>query len=84
MKEKIKTIISQVKENIDINSISDNADLMNDIGLDSLQMINFLLQLEDNFDVELDFDSLDYSHMRSLPKLVRFMENMMSSSDTNA
>lgn len=83
MKEKIKNILAQVKESIDISDISDNADLMNDIGLDSLQMINFLLQLEDEFDIELDFDSLDYQHMRSLPKLTEFMEGMVEKSNAD-
>jgi acyl carrier protein len=78
MIEKIKTILSQIKENIDISSISDNADLMNDVGLDSLQMINFLLQLVDEFDIELDFDSVDDNHMCSLPKLASFMDEMVN------
>lgn len=46
--------------------ISDDADLVDDLRLDSLQMISFLLAVEDRFDVELDFESLELDDLRSL------------------
>jgi acyl carrier protein len=47
-------------------SISDDADVVDDLRLDSLQMISFLLAIEDRFDVELDFESLQLDDLRSL------------------
>jgi acyl carrier protein len=46
--------------------ISDDADVVDELRLDSLQMISFLLAIEDRFDVELDFESLQLDDLRSL------------------
>ncbi len=74
MKTKIIQIISEIKNDDSLLSkINDKTDLINDIGLDSLQMINFLLKLEDEFNFELEFDSLDYEHLRVFENLVEFI-----------
>lgn len=46
--------------------LPDDADLVDGLRLDSLQMISFLLAVEDRFDVELDFESLELDDLRSL------------------
>lgn len=74
MKEKIVAIITKVKEDQSLGEIiTDNTDLVNDIGFDSLQMINFLLTLEDELDLELDFDKLDYEHLKVFKNLVEYV-----------
>jgi acyl carrier protein len=49
-----------------VAGISDDADVVDELRLDSLQMISFLLAIEDRFDVELDFESLGLDDLRSL------------------
>ena len=49
-----------------VDGIADDADVVDDLRLDSLQMISFLLAIEDRFDVELDFESLQLDDLRSL------------------
>lgn len=74
MKNKIKKLLSEVKENsILANTLSDDADIINDVGLDSLQLINFVLKIEEEFDIELDFEDLDYSHLTSISSLCEFI-----------
>ncbi len=34
-------------------------DLMKDIGMDSLQLINFFMGIEDEFDIEIDFEEFN-------------------------
>ncbi|WTW93981.1 acyl carrier protein [Streptomycetaceae bacterium NBC_01309] len=46
--------------------IGDDADLVDELGLDSIQMIQFLLGTEDEFDLELDFEALELDHIRSV------------------
>jgi acyl carrier protein len=53
--------------------VTATTDLVNEVGLDSLQMIDFLLGLEDEFRVEVDFDSLDVQHLTSVEALCRFV-----------
>jgi acyl carrier protein len=80
MRDKIISILCEIKGDLNIEEISDDADLINDIGLDSLQMINFLLQIEDEFDIEVDFEELDYNLMRSISKFTQFIENQIEKS----
>ncbi|NOU19588.1 MAG: acyl carrier protein [Bacteroidales bacterium] len=76
--EKLRVILAELRENKSlVNEINDSTDLINDVGLDSLQMINFLLKLEDEFDIEVDFDNLDFTQMRSFGKLVKFIEKQV-------
>jgi acyl carrier protein len=74
MIKKIKKIIAKVLEEPGLeNSLSDNADLINDVGLDSLQMIDFMLKIEEEFDIEMDFESLNFNDMRSIHKFGEYL-----------
>ncbi|MCG5058928.1 MAG: acyl carrier protein [Limnoraphis sp. WC205] len=76
IEEKIKAILSQVKENpTAIETLSDDTDIINDIGLDSLQMVTFVLKLEEELGIEIDFDSFDFSHLSSIKSLSEFLSN---------
>jgi acyl carrier protein len=55
------------------SAIDDQADMVNDLGLDSIQMITFLLSVEDEFDVNLDFENLDLSDLTSLSRFHAFV-----------
>jgi acyl carrier protein len=71
----IKKLIADIKNKPELaDSMSDTADILNDIGLDSLQIITFILQLETIFSVEFDFDNFDYSHLSSITALSDFIK----------
>ena len=61
--------------------VTGTTDLVNEIGLDSLQMIDFLLALEEEFQVEVDFDSLDMQHLTSVDALCRFVLSLRANAD---
>lgn len=74
MKETIKEVLSEVKENSSaVATLSDNTDIINDIGLDSLQMVTFMLKLEEVLEIEIDFDNLDFSNLTSVGSLCDFL-----------
>jgi acyl carrier protein len=76
MKDRIKRILSEVKGNpLLLDKIQDETDIINEIGLDSLQLINFILKIEEVFNLELDFDNLDFSHLSSLRNFCEFLED---------
>ncbi|RKT87093.1 acyl carrier protein [Saccharopolyspora antimicrobica] len=58
------------------DDISADADLVDEYGLDSLQMIAFLLGIEDTFDVELDYENLRLDHLRSVSEFADFVSNL--------
>ncbi len=74
MKEKIKNIISEVKNEGDlVNKINDTTDIINEVGMDSLQVINFILRVEEEFDVEIDFEEFDLDHLSSLSTFCNYL-----------
>ena len=56
--------------------VSLEADLVEEYGLDSLQMISFLLGIEDTFDLELDYENLELDHLRSVAQFASYVRQM--------
>ena len=78
METRIKRIISELVEDKEIqNTISSETNIIDDIGLDSLQMINFILMLEDEFDIEIDFDEFEYEYLLKFSTLVEFIKGKL-------
>ncbi|MDT3426274.1 acyl carrier protein [Paenibacillus forsythiae] len=77
MFESIKEIIIKVKEDEDLRStLTPESDLINEVGLDSLQMINFILEVEDRFGVEIVYEDLDYDSLLSIERFIDFLNGM--------
>lgn len=70
----IRAVLASVLDNgITADDISVDADMVIDYGIDSLQVINFLLAIEDTFDVELDYENLELDHLRSVREFTDFV-----------
>ncbi|MNC55318.1 acyl carrier protein [compost metagenome] len=77
MFETITEIIIKVKEDESFrSSLTPKSDLINEVGLDSLQMINFILEVEDHFGVEIVYEDLDYSYLLSVERFIDFLNGM--------
>ncbi|MFI5571301.1 acyl carrier protein [Streptomyces sp. NPDC051740] len=55
--------------------IEPETSIISDLGLDSLQMIEFLLTVEDTLQVELDFESMDMDYLQSVDAFCRFVSS---------
>ncbi len=72
--EKIKLILEEVAGEPSLaKKLSSSTDIITEVGLDSVQMINFVLVLEDEFGIEINFEKLDYSIFNSVDSLVNFI-----------
>ncbi|MCP1310722.1 acyl carrier protein [Paenibacillus tyrfis] len=71
----IVQILCQIKE--DNPSLRERltleTDLNNDVGLDSLQMLNFMVKIEEELKIEIDYDEFDYVHLRSIGTFIDFL-----------
>lgn len=56
--------------------IRDDDDLVSGLGLDSLQMIDFLLGVEAHFAVALDFEQIDLSTLGSVRQFAALVEGL--------
>lgn len=67
-------ILSEIKEDDCLaNQLNEASHLIDDIGIDSLQMISLMINIEEKFDVELNFSQINISHMQSIGSLAEFI-----------
>lgn len=56
--EKIKAIIAEVL-NIDADSITEDTTFVDDLGADSLDIFQIIMVIEEEYDIELDNESVE-------------------------
>ena len=56
--EKIKAIIAEVL-NIDADSITEDTSFVDDLGADSLDIFQIIMGIEEEYDIELDNESVE-------------------------
>ena len=75
----IKEIIANLKRDPGLAAeLSDTADILDGVGLDSLEMLQFMLELEERLSIRIDFDKLEFSYLHSIRTLAEFLETMPS------
>jgi len=80
MQEKIIAILSELKQDPTLlATITGTSDIVNDVGLDSLQMIQFILKVEDELDVQIDYDGFDFQYLQSVDAFVDFLQTKAGS-----
>lgn len=54
IESRLKKIIKLCNQNVDINSIGNKTNLVEDLGFDSISIIQLVVELENEFDIEID------------------------------
>ncbi|MDN4616893.1 acyl carrier protein [Paenibacillus sp. PsM32] len=74
--EQIITMISEVKQDPScLTRLDRDSDIIHDAGLDSIQLIHFILRVEDDFNVEIDFEEFDMEHLGSIQAFCNFVSH---------
>lgn len=76
-------IIDIIKENSsypDVEGYLNENDDLTEIGLDSISFIKIIVALEQNYDIEFDDISLDFSNFDSFNKLCDFVKESIENS----
>ena len=75
--DKLIRILAEVKSEPDLAAqIGPGTDIINELGLDSLQMINLALRVEDEFQITIDFETFDLDTLLSVESFWAFIEKM--------
>ena len=78
----VKALLSQVLYGTDLTAqIADDADIIHDLGLDSLQMIRFLLEVEGQLGVTLDFEQLDLAQFGSVRTFAQLLAELQQAKE---
>lgn len=73
----LKRIVAKVKSDPALaDRMSDAVDLVDEVGLDSIEMLQLMLEIEASLAIRIDFDRLEYSYLRSLQALAEFLDGM--------
>lgn len=65
--EEIKRVLERVKRVPGLaDRLDDSAHLINDVGLDSLEMMELMLELESSLAITIDFERLDFAALASI------------------
>ncbi|HTI68164.1 MAG TPA: acyl carrier protein [Caulobacteraceae bacterium] len=59
-------------------AVSDQTDIVNDLGLDSLAIMNFVMALEDEYDISMPLDRM--AEVQTVGDLVRTIEELRGDS----
>ena len=70
----LKRVIICCKEDITIDQIKDDTDLVRDLGFDSINMIQLIVEFEKNFDIEIDDEYLTFEFLSSYQKLKEILK----------
>lgn len=74
--QNIKNIL--INNNVDINSIDNNTMLVSAGILDSITFVNILLEIEECFNIEIDFEDEDFNNLTTLEGLTNTVSSLLS------
>lgn len=69
--EKVKAILAE-QFDIDEDTLTADTDLQEDLGADSLDVVDLLMSIEDEFEVEIPDEEIE--NIRTLGELVSYIE----------
>lgn len=61
--------------------LPDDADLIEDVALDSIELLNFMLEVEAQLAIRIDFDRMEFSTLSSIATLAAFLDTMPSAEE---
>ena len=73
--QRLKEVIANVaKHDIDINIINEKTVLTLDLGYDSVQIIELIVELENEFNIQIDDDDLEIENLTIYKRLRKMIE----------
>ena len=72
--EKVKVILAE-QFDVDEDSLQNDTDLQDDLGADSLDVVDLLMSIEDECDIEIPDEEIE--NIRTVGELVNYIENNM-------
>ena len=69
--EKVKVILAE-QFDVDEDSLQNDTDLQDDLGADSLDVVDLLMSIEDEFEIEIPDEEIE--NIRTVGDLVNYIE----------
>ena len=79
LQDKIIDLLATITEDSTLpERVNSDTSIINDIGLDSLQLITFILTVEDEYSLEINFEGFDLEHLASIRAFCCFAEGLQT------
>ena len=79
VEDKIKTIlVNKTKFAISKEDINDKTNLFDDLGMDSIEMLELIVEFEDGFGIEFDDDDIDAEVLGNVSKIVELIRGKVN------
>ena len=78
MNKKIREILAELIEDDSAKQIADDEDFISLFELSSLQLVQFLVMVEEAFSIEFDIDELGEDSFKSIQKLEQSIVNHLN------
>ena len=79
MQEKIIDLLCEVMEDPTLKErITGDSDITKDVGLSSLQLITFILKIEDELKISIDFEEFDLEKLSSINTFCDFISEKVN------
>ncbi len=72
--EKVKVILAE-QFDVEEDMLQNDTDLQDDLGADSLDVVDLLMSIEDEFEIEIPDEEIE--HIRTVGELVNYIESHM-------
>jgi acyl carrier protein len=72
----LKDVLADLRGDPELKNLPDEASVLSDVGLDSLELLQFMLEVEARLAVEVDFERLSFEQLESLTDLASFLDSM--------
>ena len=75
MEEMIKELLAEtIEDDSAKRSWNSDTDIINEIGIDSLQLVRFLLAVENRLGISLNYEEMSFDIFSSIGSLAKFLE----------
>lgn len=72
----LKDVLAELRGDPELKNLPDSASVISDVNLDSLELLQFMVEIEASLEIEVDFERLSYEHLESLTDLASFLDSM--------
>jgi acyl carrier protein len=77
VRDKIIQLMARVTNDATLEGrLNGSSHLVNDLGMDSLQLINLILLIEEELAVQVDFDSFQIEHLSSVDRFTDYVAGL--------
>ena len=78
IEKKLINIIKHCDDSVDTKEINNKTDLVNDLGFDSISIIQLVVELENEFDIEINDEYLLIEYLSPFKSLIEIINNSIN------